>query len=155
LNELFPITLVQCFLEPVFEQTIVTDEDIGDLSKEQPEIADNHFLVMKVRTASIAFVLAAGGEHAACRAFNRPVYNLSKESKLSSSNHVLDTWYVVEHAAYLLVSKMLVSHVGHGDVEDSPHTAMKENFEMAEKVLVQGPVFASPEEEIHRDCLEE
>ena len=43
---------------------------------------------MKVRTDSIAFVLAAGGEHAAGRAVDRPAYNLSNESELSGSNHV-------------------------------------------------------------------
>ena len=110
---------------------------------------------MMVRTALIAFVLAAGGEHAVGRAVNRPTYNLSKESKLSGSDHVLDTWYVVEHAAYFLVLNMLVLHVDDGNVEDSPHTVMKENFEMAEEVLSQGPDFTSPEKEIHRDCSEE
>ena len=110
---------------------------------------------MKVRTASIMYVLAAGGEHAAGRAVDRPAYNLSKESKLSGSDHVLDTWYVIEHAAYFLVSNMLVSHIGDEDVKDSPHAAMKENFKTTEEVLSQGPVFASSEKEIHQDCSEE
>ena len=50
---------------------------------------------------------------------------------------------------------MLVLHVGDGDVKDSPHATMKENFETTEEVLSQGPVFASPEKEIHQDCSEE
>jgi hypothetical protein len=109
---------------------------------------------VKVRTASIAFVLAAG-EHAAGRAVDRPAYNLSKESKLSGSDHFLDTRYVVEHAAYFLVSNILVSLVSDGDVKNSPYTAMKENFETAEEVLLQGSVFAFPGKEIHRDRSEE
>ena len=109
---------------------------------------------MKVRVALILFMLAAGGEHATGRVVDRPMYNLSKESKLSGSNHVLDTWYVVEHAAYFLLSDMLVLHVDDGDVKDSSRAAMKEDFEMAEEVLPQGPVFASPKKEIHRDHSE-
>jgi len=54
---------------------------------------------MKVRMALIAFVLAAGGEHGACRVVERPAYNLSNESELSGSDHVLDTRYVIEHVA--------------------------------------------------------
>jgi len=60
---------------------------------------DYHILVMKVRMALIAFVLAAGGEHGACRVVERPAYNLSNESELSGSDHVLDTRYVIEHVA--------------------------------------------------------
>ena len=102
---------------------------------------------MKVRTASITYnVLAAGGEHAAGRAVDRPAHNLSKESKLSGSDHVI---------AYFLILNMLVLHVDDGDVKDSPHTAMKENLKTAEEVLSQGPVFASPEKEMHRDRSEE
>ena len=86
---------------------------------------------------------------------DRTAYNLSKESKLSGIDHVLDTRYVVEHAAYFLVLDMLVLHVGDGDVKDSPHATMKENFETTEEVLLQGPVFASQKEEIHRDRSEE
>ncbi len=105
--------------------------------------------------SSIAFVLTADGEQAAGRTVDRPAYNLSKESKLSCSDHVLDTRYVIEHAAYFLVLDMLVLHVSDGDVKNSPHTVMKEDFEVAEEVLSQGPVFASPKKEIHRNCSEE
>ena len=80
---------------------------------------------MMVRTALIVFVLAAVGEHVSSRAVDRPAYNLSKESKLSGSDHVLATGYVIEHAAYFLVLNMLVLQVGDGDVKDSPCTAMK------------------------------
>ena len=80
---------------------------------------------MMVRTALFVFVLAAVGEHVSSRAVDRPANNLSKESKLSGSDHVLATRYVIEHAAYFLVLNMLVLQVGDGDVKDSPRTAMK------------------------------
>ena len=66
---------------------------------------------MKVRAASIAHVLAAGGEHEVGRAVNRPPDNFPKEAKLPSSDHVLDAWYVIEHPAYLLILEMLFLHV--------------------------------------------
>jgi hypothetical protein len=47
---------------------------------------------------------------------------------------------------------MLFPHVGDGDVKDPLNAAMEEDFKAAEEVLLQGPVLASPEEEIHRDC---
>jgi hypothetical protein len=106
---------------------------------------------MKVAAASIALVLAAGGEHAESRGVDRPQDNFPKEAKLPGSNHVLDAWYVVKHAAYLLILEMLFPHIGDGDVKDPPNTAMEEDYEVAEEVLLQGPVFTSPEEEIHRD----
>ncbi len=98
-------------------------------------------------------VLAAGGEHAAGRAVNSPPDNFPKEAKLPGSDHVLDAWYVIEHAAYLLMLEMLFLHIGDGDVKDPPNTAMEENFKAAEEVLSQGPVLASPEEKIHQDSL--
>ena len=66
---------------------------------------------MKVRTAPIALVLAAGGEHAAGRVVNKPLNNFPEKTKLPSSDHVLDAWYVVEHAAYCFVSEMLFLHI--------------------------------------------
>ncbi len=108
---------------------------------------------MKVEAALIALVLAAGGEHAAGKAVNRPPDNFPEEAKLPGSNHILDAWYVIEHAAYLLISEMLFPHIGDGDVKDPPNAAIEEDFEVAEKVLSQGPVLASPEEKIHWDCL--
>jgi hypothetical protein len=47
---------------------------------------------------------------------------------------------------------MLFPHVSDGDVKDPLNAAMEEDFKAAEEVLSQGPVLASPEEEIHRDC---
>jgi hypothetical protein len=93
---------------------------------------------MKVGAASIALVLAAGGEHAAGRAVNRPPDNFLEEARLPGSNHVLDAWYVIEHAAYLLTSEMLFPYVGDGDVKDPPKAAMEEDFKAAEEVLLQG-----------------
>ncbi len=107
---------------------------------------------MKVGAALIALVLAAGGEHVAGRAVDRPVDNFPKETKLPGSDHVLNTWYVVKHAAYLLILEMLFLHIGDGDVKDPLNAAMEEDFKAAEEVLSQGPVLRSPEEEIHRDC---
>ncbi len=104
---------------------------------------------MKVGAASIALVLAAGSEHAAGRVVNRPPDNFPEEAKLPGSDHVLDAWYVIEHAAYLLILEMLFLHVGDGDMKDPPNAAMEEDFEAAEEVLLQGPVLASPEGEIH------
>ena len=106
---------------------------------------------MKVGAASIALVLAAGGEHAAGRAVDRPPDNFPEEAKLPGSDHVLDAWYVIEHAAYLLISEMLFPHVSDGDVKDPLNAAMEEDFKAAEEVLSQGPVLASPEEKIHQD----
>jgi hypothetical protein len=107
---------------------------------------------MKVGAASIALVLAAGGEHAAGRAVNSPPDNFPKEAKLPGSNCVLDAWYVVKHVAYLFILEMLFPYISDGDVKDPPNAAMEEDFKGAEEVLSQGPVLASPEEEIHWDC---
>ncbi len=86
---------------------------------------------MKVRAASIALVLAAGGKHAAGRVVDRAPDNFPMEAKLPSSNHVLDTRYVVKHAVYFLILEMLFPHVGDGDVKDPPNAAMEEDFEAA------------------------
>ncbi len=108
---------------------------------------------MKVGAASIALVLAAGGEHAAGRAVDRPPDNFPEEAKLPGSDHVLDAWYVIEHVAYVLISEMLFLHVNDGDVKDPPNAAMEDDFKVAEEFLLQGSVLESPEEKIHRDSL--
>jgi hypothetical protein len=84
---------------------------------------------MKVRAALIALVLVAGGEHATGRVVDRAPDNLPEEAKLPGSNHVLDTRYVVKHAAYFLILEMLFLHVGDGDVKDPLNAAMEEDFE--------------------------
>jgi hypothetical protein len=86
---------------------------------------------MKVRAALIALVLAAGGEHATGRAVDRALDNFPKEAKLPGSDHVLDTRYVVKHAAYFLILEMLFPHIGGGDVKDPPNAAMEEDFKAA------------------------
>ncbi len=101
---------------------------------------------MKVGAAAIALVLSAGGEHVAGRVVVQPLDNFPKEAKLPGSNHVLDAWDVVEHVAYLFISKMLFLHINDGDVEDPSNTLMEEDFEVAEEILSQRPVLTSPEE---------
>jgi hypothetical protein len=86
---------------------------------------------MKVRAALIVLVLAAGGEHATGRAVDRSPDNFPKEAKLPGSNHVLDTKYVVKHAAYFLILEMMFPHIGDRDVKDPPNAAMEEDFEVA------------------------
>ena len=86
---------------------------------------------MKVGVALIALVLAAGSEHAAGRMVDRPPDNFPEEAKLPGSNHVLDTRYVVKHAAYFLILGMLFPHIGDGNVKDPPNAAMEEDFKAA------------------------
>jgi hypothetical protein len=86
---------------------------------------------MKVGAALIVLVLAAGGEHAMGRVVDRAPGNFPKEAKLPGSNHVLDAWYVVKHAAYFLILEMLFPHVGDGDVKDPPNAAIEEDFKVA------------------------
>ncbi len=151
LDKLCPVFFVRCYLKPILERTLVNDDNFGDFREELSEIANDHILVMKVGEALIALVLAAGGEHAAGRVVNRPLDNFPKEAKLPGSDHVLNAWYVIEHAAYLLILEMLFPYICDGDVKDPPNAAMEEDFEAAEEVLSQGPVLASPEEKIHQD----
>ncbi len=92
---------------------------------------DNHVLVMKVRAALIALVLAADGEHATSRAVDRAPDNFPKEAKLPGRDHVLDTRYVVKHVAYFLILEMLFPHIGDGDVKDPPNATMEEDFKAA------------------------
>jgi hypothetical protein len=54
-----------------------------------------------------------------------------KEAKLSGSDHVLDTRYVVKDAVYFLILEMLFPHIGDGDVKDPLNAAMEEDFEAA------------------------
>jgi hypothetical protein len=86
---------------------------------------------MKVRVASIALVLAAGGEHATSRAVDRAPDNFPEEAKLPGSDHVLDTRYIIKHAAYFLIMAMLFPHISDGDVKDPPNAAIEEDFEVA------------------------
>ncbi len=101
--------------------------------------------------APIVLVPAAGSKHATGRAANRSLDNFPKEAKLPGSNHVLDARYVVEHVAHLLILEMLFPQIGDEDVKNPLNAAMEEDFKVAEEVLSQGPVLASPEEEIRRN----
>jgi hypothetical protein len=86
---------------------------------------------MKVRVALIALVLAAGGEHATGRVVDWAPDNFPEDAKLPGSDHVLDTRYVIKHAAYFLILEMLFPHIGDGDVKDPPNAAMEEDFKTA------------------------
>jgi hypothetical protein len=85
---------------------------------------------VKIETAAVALVLAAGSEHAVGRGVERTPDNFSMEAKLHGSN-VLDTWNGIEHAAHLLVRNVLFLHINDGDVENLLDALVKEYFETA------------------------
>jgi hypothetical protein len=99
------------------------------------EVLHNDVFVVEIGTSTLAFMLAAGCEHSTSWGVMWSLYYFANKSKSSVSNHVSNTWNVVEHLANLLISDMAFLNFCYGDVENSTHTAMKKYFKLSEKGL--------------------
>ena len=115
----------------------------------------NDVFVVEIGTSAFAFVLTAGCEHPTSWRVMWTSYYFAKEAKLSGSNHVYDTWYVIEHLANLLIADVVFLNLHYGDVEYPPDATMKENFKLLKKVLSKRPILTSPKKRVHRDRVKE
>jgi hypothetical protein len=64
-------------------------------------------------------------------------YYLTKESKLSSGNHVDNTWNVIKHLTNLLIADVVFLNLHYGDVEYLSDAMMEENFKLSKKILLK------------------
>jgi hypothetical protein len=71
------------------------------------EVLHNYVFVVEIGTSTFKFVLTAGCEHPTSWRVMWTSYYFAKEAKLSGSNHVYDTWYVIEHLAILLIAGVI------------------------------------------------
>jgi hypothetical protein len=63
------------------------------------------------------------------------LHHLAKEAKLSGSNHVHNTWNVIEHLTNLLIADVTFLNLHYGDVEDLLDAMMEEYFKFWKKGL--------------------
>ncbi len=88
----------------------------------------NDVFVEEIRMSAFAFVLTACCEHPTSWRVMWTLYYFTKEAKLSVSNHVHNTWNVIEHLTNLLVANVTFLNLHYGDVEDLPDARMGEYF---------------------------
>jgi hypothetical protein len=88
----------------------------------------NDIFVVEIGTSTFAFVLTAGCDHPTSWRVMWALYYFTKEAKLSGSNHVHNTWNVIEHLTNLLVANVTFLNLHYGDVEDLPDAMMEEYF---------------------------
>ncbi len=88
----------------------------------------NDAFVVEIGMSAFAFVLATGCKHLMSWRVMWTLYYFTKEAKVSGSNHVHNTWNVIEHLTNLLVANVTFLNLHHGDVEDSPDATMEEYF---------------------------
>ena len=88
---------------------------------------------MKIGTSTFAFVLAACCEHPMIWRIMWALYYLTKEAKLSGSNHVHNTQNVIEHSANLLIANVLFLDFCYGDMKDVSDAMMEGYFKFPEK----------------------
>jgi len=88
----------------------------------------NDALVVEIRTSAFAFVLTADCEHSTSWRVMWTLNYFTKEAKLSDSNHVHNTWNVIEHLTNLRVMNVWFLNLHYGDVEDLLDATMEEYF---------------------------
>jgi hypothetical protein len=88
----------------------------------------NYVFVVEIGISVFAFVLTAGCEHPTSWRVMWALYYFTKEAKLSGSNHVHNTWNVIEHLTNLLLANVTFLNLHNGDVEDSSNAMMEEYF---------------------------
>ncbi len=115
----------------------------------------NDVFVVEIGTSVFVFVLTAGCVYPTSWRVMWTLYYFAKEAKLSGSNHVYDTWFVIEHLANLLIADVVFLNLHYGDVEYLPDATMKENFKLSKKVLSKQPILTSPKKKVHRDRAKE
>ncbi len=83
------------------------------------------------------------------------LYYFAKEAKLSSGNHVYDTWNVIEHLTNVLIAGVVFLNLHYEDAKYLPDATMKENFKSSKKILLKQPILTSPQKKVHRDHAKE
>ncbi len=82
-------------------------------------------------------MLTAGGEHASDGGIIWSSDNLSKDTKLLCSYHILNAGDVIKHPAYLLVAYVILLDVSDQNVDDPVDVAVQEDFKLAEEGLAK------------------
>jgi hypothetical protein len=137
---------MQGFVDPASQGAISVDLNSGHVLEEEAEIFNHEVFPGCLWSAHTALVVAARCDHVARRTVGRSAYHFPNKVHLPCSNHVSDTGDGIEHATYFVVAKVLVSYVGHRDMQDASYAAVEEYFKLAQVRFPQRPGFGSPQE---------
>ena len=154
-DEVVPVCFIKSFIEPILEGAILIDGDFGNIGKEEAEVLHDEILIVEEGTPHTTNVVAACGHHLLCWAIVRPAHGLAKEVKLTSSNHVANSWDVIEHPPHVLAMKVLFFDAEHRNSEDPLDITMEEDFKFCRESLPHQPGLTAPQQQVHWDRAEE
>jgi hypothetical protein len=99
------------------------------------EVLHDDIFVVEIGMSAFALVLTASCEHPTSWRVMRTSYYITKEYKLSGSNHVDNTWNVIKHLTNLLIADVVFLNLHYGNVEYLLDATMEENFKSSKKFL--------------------
>ncbi len=106
-NEVVPVCFIKSFIDPVFEGAILVNGDFGNIGKEEAKIRYNEIFIVEEGTPDTTDIVAACSHHLLGWAIVRTAHGLAKEIKLTSSNHVANSWDVIKHPSHVFIVEML------------------------------------------------
>ena len=80
-------------------------------------------------------------------------HGLSKEIKLTSSNHVANARDVVKHPPHMFIVKMLFLDPEHRYSKDPANVSNEKDFEFVGESFPHRPGLASSQRQVHGDCM--
>ena len=128
-NEVVPVCFVECFVDPVFQGTILVNGDFRDICEKETKILYNIILVMEEGSPDTTDVVTACSHHLLGWTVGWSTHGLPKEIKLTSSNHVANTGDVIKHPPHVFIVKMLFLDPEHRYSKDPANVPMEKDFE--------------------------
>jgi hypothetical protein len=103
IDEIVPIFFVACFIDPVFERSIVVNGHFRDIRKKEAKVLHNKIFVVKEGTPDTTNIVAARSHHLLGWTIVRAAHCLPKKIKLTSGNHITDAGNVIEHSPHMFI----------------------------------------------------
>ena len=106
-NEVVSVFFIKSFIDPIFEGAILVNGDFGDIGEEESKVLYYEIFIVKEGTPNTTDIVAACSHHLLGWMIVRATHGLAKEIKLTSSNHVANSWDVIKHPSHVFIVKML------------------------------------------------
>ena len=112
-DQLGPILLVRCFVNPAAQGAILVDLNCGYILEKETEVLNQEVFPRRFWAPHTAFMVAACSDHGARGAVRWSAYHFSDKVHLPRGNHVADAGDGVEHLSHFVVVEPLFAYFGH------------------------------------------
>jgi len=112
-NQLAPIHLIQCFVNPASQGAMSVDLNCGYILEKETEVLDHEVFPRRLWVPHMVFMVAACSDHVVRGAVRWSAYHFSDKVHLPRGDIVADEGDGVEHSSHFFVVEPLFVDCGH------------------------------------------